>query len=687
MLRFHLKKITLSLFLLIILAAGIILLYQISMDVKPEKPGNRVVVLGIDGMDARLVQTWMEEGSLPNLARLKRHGTFAPLKTTHPAESPVAWAAFATGTNPGKTGIFDFLNRQVKTYQPVFAPTTFVPGKTLFNILPLKKPGYRNNLRGQPFWSYVSENGLKSILLWCPETFPPPAIHGKVLSGMDVPDIKNTHGTFTFYSTEPVPSKRDIPVLHIDFVQNKAQTFLPGPANWLLQDHQEVSVPLLIEKFRDKEVLQITLDGQHQTLSVGQWSDWFEVTFKLNPLVKIRGLVRFYLRSLQPETRLYASPIYLDPRKPYYPISYPGNFARQLVDKVGLFKTLGWKVDTWALNEGYLDERAFLQDAYETLYQQEKIILHLLKTEDYHLFVAVLGVLDRIQHVFWRYIDKNQPEARLPMDPIIAQAINNFYVELDHFIGKVVRHLDSSTILLVVSDHGMTSFRRAINLNTWLWKNGFLRFKTGLDSLPPAGKFFPKVDWFNTKAYALGMSGIYLNVAGREGNGVVWPGKEYESVCEQIRQRLIKWRDYKHGRPVVHQVLRRQEVYQGSEVQHAPDLIVELKPGYRISQVSSLGGFEKQTILDNVRPWSGDHVSVAPERVPGVLFCNRRIINATSPSLLDLAPTILQLLNLPVPSTMEGRSLFQTSSLWQEITHKNSDRKRDGSSLIPNKIL
>lgn len=630
---------------------------------KADKRTPRVVGIGIDGMDATLVEKLLAEGKLPNLAALAAAGTYTRLQTTNPAESPVAWAAFATGSNPGKTGLFGFLERDPQTYLPAYAPTSFIGGKSFFNLLPLKKPRYVNNRKQTSFWEIASKLGIRSTILRCPVAFPPEPIRGAILAGMEVPDIRGTTGTFAFYTSEQLLSNYDEKVIPLQFKNGKARTFVRGPNNWIKGKQEPVQVPLALELVDDPPGLRITLAGQRRVIERGQWSPWFEIEFSMGFMTKVRGIARFYLQSLSPEVKLYLSPINIDPRHPVYPISTPTDFAADLVDAVGLYKTLGWDIDSWALNEGFLDEKAILQDAYQTLRQQEAMALHLLKNSPSDLFITVFGALDRIQHIFWRYIDEQHPlyESRAPEE--IRNAISNFYTELDRIVGNLYAQLDSQAVFMVFSDHGCSSFRRRVNLNTWLLNNNYLALQTHTGEALPEGKFFQGVDWRRTRAYGLGIGGLYLNVAGRERQGHVQQAVDYEKVKQDIIQKLLQLSDEETGAKVVRNVYEREKIYSGPYVAKAPDLLVGLNAGYRVSQTSSLGGLEKEIISDNVRKWSGDHVSVDPALVPGVLFVNRKMALLQEPSIIDIAPTILGLLGVEKPAAMDGHNLLPDRKL------------------------
>lgn len=607
-------------------------------------------------MDPQLLRQFMDAGRLPNLATLAQQGAFTPLQTTNPAESPVAWAAFATGMNPGQTGLFGFLQRDPTNYQPRYAPVTARPGKSLLQLLPLALPAFHNNRKGRPFWQIASEQGRRGILFRSPESFPPVKIQGGILAGMEVPDLRGTTGTFAFYTTDSSRATGDARLIHVHFRDRHARSMIRGPKNWLRQNGATAEIPLLLERMPQQQALRLQIGNHSQTLHPGEWSDWFEMSFPLTPFTTVHGIGRFYLDSLSPELNLYLSPIQADPRRPALPIASPPAFAAQISRTAGLYKTLGWQLDTWAVNEGYLPEKAFLADAFASLRQEERIALSLLeqKNADYILFF--FDGLDRLQHMFWRYLDRRHPFHPAKAPPALQKAIEEYYAELDRIVGALRAHIGENTLLLVFSDHGFVSYRRSFNLNTWLRRNGYQALQD--ESANAKKAFLTGVDWQRTRAYSLGMGGVYINLAGRERDGIVAPGREYEALRRELADKLMQFTDPASGAPVVSRVALREDIYAGAEVAQAPDLVVGLEKGYRISQKSSLGGIEQEICSDNLRRWSGDHATVDPALVPGVLLANHRLPEGVRPSLLDLAPTILGWLEVSVPARLEGQSLF-----------------------------
>ena len=209
-------------------------------------------------------------------------------------------------------------------------------------------------------------------------------------------------------------------------------------------------------------------------------------------------------------------------------------------------------------------------------------------------------------------------------------------------------------MLIVLSDHGFSSFQRGVHLNAWLVQRGYLALKAGVTPGPEAGEFFKHVDWGRTQAYALGIGSMYLNVRGREAEGIVEPAAA-EALALEISHRLTGLVDPALGTEAVRSVKTKREVYAGPYLDDAPDLVVGFAAGYRASWTTALGGIPGVLLEDNVKKWGGDHI-IDPTLVPGVLFMNQPF-QGSDARLIDLAPTILGALSIPKPAVMEGRSL------------------------------
>jgi predicted AlkP superfamily phosphohydrolase/phosphomutase len=399
--------------------------------------------------------------------------------------------------------------------------------------------------------------------------------------------------------------------------------------------------------------------GTPQELEVplGSWSDWLKVKFKHGLLQAVRGLVRFHLVTLEPELELYASPVNFDPDLPLFPISAPPQFAGDLAWRIGLYHTTGMVEDHAGLNNERISEAAFLDQCATAWREREAMMTLALEQFEGGLFYCLFDTPDRVQHMFWRFGEPDHPAHRgKPPGSEFAGVIEECYRRCDAVVGKVLEFADDQTLLIALSDHGFNGFRRGVHLNTWLHDQGFLALQDGIRPGEDAGDLLRYVDWGRTKAYALGLSGIYLNLQGREDQGIV-SLDEADNIKAAIAQGLTGLRDGQRGGELAIRGVRpRDDVYHGPYVAEAPDLLVNYASGYRVSWSSSMGGVAEGYFEDNVKKWSGDHI-IDPALVPGVLFMNRPF-RGDGAHLLDLAPTITTALGVPQGPAMEGKSLL-----------------------------
>jgi predicted AlkP superfamily phosphohydrolase/phosphomutase len=617
----------------------------------------KVLVLGIDGMDPDLLESYLAQGLLPHFARLRENGVYARLATTNPAESPVAWSTFATGTNPGKHGLFDFIHRAPRTYLPDFALVRLEPGRSLTiggTTIPIGAAQYVSQRHGAPFWSLTSEAEVATTVLRCPVTFPPEEVRGRMLSGMGVPDLRGSQGTFSYWTTEPgvETSVQGGKIIAVQQNGGRISTVLSGPSVTQDGERGELTVPFEISVNTSQKQVILHLQWKDVTLREGEWSSWLPVAFRAGLFNKLSGICRFYLKSIEP-LALYGSPVNFAPENPPYPISFPKNYARELAAAIGDFHTQGMPEDTWALNEGRLDEESFLEHCHTIHHEREAMLHYELARFQKGVLVVVFDTVDRVQHMFWRAIDTEHPLYSEELHARYGNVIENWYREVDGLLGDVMQKIDDNTVLIVLSDHGFAPFRRAVHVNTWLRQQGYLRLKENRSEGRGYGQ---DIDWTHTRAYALGIGGVYLNVKGREPQGIVEPGEEAEKLRAVIAAELSSLTDPQNGLSVVRRVYRADEIYKGPEAAQAPDLLVGFERGYRSSWQTALGGVPKELIEDNLKKWSGDHI-VDPKLVPGILLVNRPL-TITNPSLADIAPTILKMVGAVVPETIDGRALW-----------------------------
>lgn len=613
---------------------------------------GRVVVIGLDGLDPGRVRELMRQGRMPNFDGLAQSGTLCDLATTLPPISPVAWSSFQTGVNPGKHNIYDFLNRDLRTYLPELSSARIVESKA---------SGWRRFFAGtrsvrllrksQPFWKILGDHGIFSTVLRVPITFPPERFFGLSLSAMCTPDLRGTQGSFTLFTTDPDEARATTGGLRIHVTRSgdRIDAWLPGPPKPSGHTPGDYHTLLRVRVLDALAGVEIRAGRKRIRLPLRRESDWVRVTFRVGPFTKVSGIVRFRLESLKPHFRLYVSPIHLDPERPAMPISHPLYFSMYLAKLHDLFGTLGLAEDTWGLNSGIVGEEAFLEQAWAIHAERERMLFDALRRMPRGLTVCVFDGPDRIQHMFWRHDVADHPANRNRDTETHRHVIDEMYVRMDELVGRVRKELRAGDVLFVLSDHGFCDFSRGVNLNVWLRENGYLTAKEGV----PSGDYFAGVDWAQTKAYAFGLSGIYINQQGREAKGIVPPG-EAAALRAEIIHKLTGLMDPERQRRAVFEVHDCHREYSGPYVGNGPDVIVGYEKGYRASWENAVGRIDGPLFRDNDRPWSGDHC-VDPALVPGVLLVNRRLKDGLNPSILDFAPTILRLFGVRLPAYFDGK--------------------------------
>jgi len=603
---------------------------------------QKVIVLGIDGMDPGFLERhWT---SLPNLDRLRREGDFRRLGTTIPPQSPVAWSTFITGQDPGGHGIFDFVHRDPATMAPVSAMGETVESRFRLPLGPYELPLWGGKVvtfrKGRAFWELLADRGIPATILRMPTNFPPIRCQCQELAGMGTPDMQGTYGTFTFYTADPSERSRDVPggrIVSVNPAGDTVELPIEGPVNSLRKDRRRTSVTMRVHLDRVAAAARFDLGASRFILREGEWSEWIRAEFPLIPGVKSRGMLRVFAKRLWP-LAIYISPINIDPAEAEIPISVPGSYSRELAAAIGPFYTQGIAEDTAALRHGVFELQDYLAQSRLVAGERMAMLDHALAGFRGGLFFLHFLGIDQNSHVLWgRHEDLLLDTYRL----------------VDAAVGRVMRRAGEAT-LVVMSDHGFAPFNRAMHLNTWLMREGFLT----LDNPANTGdaELFAHVDWSRTQAYALGLNGLYLNLRGRERRGTVASGEEAELVLRVITRRLLEYRDPQSGRPPVARVYSPRQVFRHDALQMAPDLIVGYSPDYRSSWQSALGAVPSATIEDNRDAWIGDHC-IAADQVPGVLLVNRKI-RLANPWLADLTATIVRQFGVPPPAEMRGRTVF-----------------------------
>lgn len=562
----------------------------------------RTLIIGLDAFDPGVFERLSNEGKLPHLTRFADSGGYSRFQVANPPQSEVSWTSIATGLNPGGHGIFDFVHRDpanyglsvslLRTKSGAFG-TQFVPphnAKTLFDS--------------------VADRGYRATVLWWPATFPArPQSPVRSIPGLGTPDIQGRLGVGTLFvedSDRCVNNEAKIRISHLKRAgKGRYLGLLGGPEKKTRQGTHESTAELRLELIDDRSA-RLSLCQHSIDLTVGQWSPVVEIEFKLGLLVSLQALTRVILTSTYPEVRLYALPVQLHPLHSPWRYGTPGSFLKETWRNSGPFLTIGWPQDTAALEEGCITDEQFLALCSSVDTDRERVVMREEDRFDEGVLAAVFDSLDRIQHMYSR----SRPD-------IVA----DWYGRLDRMIGKIAQRLTvpgtDGTTMLIVSDHGFSTFDFKAHVNRWLLEHGYLAStrETRSGSLS-------EVDWSRTKAYAIGLNGIYLNLMGREAKGQV-PSSEYFDTVGALRSDLLNWRG-PDGREVVQRVYCQDEAFEGPLASFGPDLVVGFAPGYRASSQTGLGKWQAATVEANSDHWHSDHC-IDVTAVPGAIFSNRSL--------------------------------------------------------------
>ncbi|MEI6849890.1 MAG: alkaline phosphatase family protein [archaeon] len=585
---------------------------------------KKVLIIGFDGMDYGITKQMMAEGKLPNFKRLADDGSFVKLDTSYPPQTPVAWTVIASGVNPGGTGIFDFIRRDLKSKSA--QGSGYIPE---LGLATFDGSGYQTLVKSIPFWKVTSDAGIPTTIIRWPLTFPPESLNGNMISGLGVPDVRGLLSGYTFYGSEDM--EEDSKNIQVSRNGNKIETFIRGPNINSNGKMSGVNVPMNILIDDNLKSAEFDVGGKKYNVSEGNWSDWISTDFRLGIFKKTSAIYRIYLVNLDP-FKMYVTSMNVAPQNPLFGISYPTNYASSLADQIGNYYTLGQPEETEGYVDGKIDEKAMIEQVNQIQEEREKMFWNgfaNLKKEKSGIYSILFDSSDRMQHVFWNNSVFNNKDGKIG----VSKEVEQFWIESDNFMGKVLDNLDSNTTLLVMSDHGFTSYEESVTVNTFLVNNAFMQQDNGLAN---ENALFQGVKWDNTKAYSLGFNSIYINLKSREKNGIVDPSDK-SKVEDEIISKLENLKD-SSGRKAVYKVYKTEEVYSGSSMADAPDLIVGFNPGFRMSSENAVGGFTKEVITVNDKKWNGDHM-VDPKFVPGVLFSNVKL-NKDEASQLDIAPTI-----------------------------------------------
>jgi predicted AlkP superfamily phosphohydrolase/phosphomutase len=513
---------------------------------------------------------------------------------------------------------------------------------------------------GVPFWNYLDKAKIPSAFYDLPANYPPSeSKHGHhcCLSGMGTPDLLGTYGTYQHYSEDgPVRMKEEPGGQRsmLFFENETAPATLTGPMDSLLKDPVPIEVDFLVHRDVKSNAAVIEIQDHTVVLKQGRWSKWLQIDFPLSqpgPDKPLSGICRFYLQEVAPNFRLYVTPINIDPSDPLLPITEPADFSKEISSDLGLFYTTGFQEDHKALSNHVFNEAEYAEQAQIVLNERMNLLNYALDRYDDGLLFFYFSSTDLQSHMFWWDSDEEHPTRSSDQAQKYFEHLKDIYRTADKVVDRIVKEYGDQARILVMSDHGFANFKRQFNLNTWLRDNGYL-------GPADATSIMTDVDWSQTRAYGLGINGLYLNLEGREKFGIVKPA-EKDALLNELVEKLEAVRDV-DGKQVIKKVRRSDQTYHGPHTALAPDLIVGYRRGYRAAWTTCLGNMDKEVFSDNDSAWSADHCCDSSE-VPGILFSNYPIAKE-APSLIDLAPTILARFGLNKPKTMTGIDIFNSTN-------------------------
>jgi predicted AlkP superfamily phosphohydrolase/phosphomutase len=565
----------------------------------------KTLILGFDSFDPALFEAMVGENQLPNLEKFTHHGGYSRLEVASPPQTEVSWTSIATGADPGGHGIFDFVHRDPATYM------------AYVSILPMRTTPMGEQFvapyTAKTFFEEAADLGYPATALWWPAMFPArPELPVNTLPGLGTPDIRGQLGVGTLFTTEEESKKKTRLEKLVSAGRGHFTASLPGPQTKGREGPETIRLELALDMLDDSSA-RLTIDGQQIDLRLGQWSDIVVLRFKAGMLFSIHAITRFLLTSLGSVTRLYALPLQIHPLHSAWHYASSRSFSKKLWNDVGPYLTLGWPQDTTALEDGCIDDNQFLELCQMIFARRVQILYYLMKDFREGVLASIFDDLDRIQHMFFHN--------RLDV-------VKDWYRHLDAFVGEVstkVAAWSGKCRYLILSDHGFTVFEQKVHLNRWLLDNGYLFTTNG-------GGDLGDVDWQKSRAYAVGLNSLYLNVEGREGQGRA-RAEDVEPLLSEIQTRLLTWQD--GGHPVVQRVRLKHETYSGPYTRFGPDLLVGYASGYRGSAETGLGKIPAASLEPNTDHWGADH-SMDADIVPGVIFANRDLRDFGGISFRDI---------------------------------------------------
>jgi len=367
--------------------------------------------------------------------------------------------------------------------------------------------------------------------------------------------------------------------------------------------------------------------------------------------------------------------------------TYPPEFEEEIRKKIGRYNVFFSSLSS-------KNPESLLEDLMDTLDQRVRLVKYLWDEKSPDFLMMVDNGTDRAEHELWKFIDPMNPLYNPRNVEKYGNPLLKYYQYVDQKLQEILNLLDEETILIVMSDHGQSSLRKFVNLNLFLIEEGFMVIKSKIfsklkfflfnhgltpsnlyrflkkigierlatDRVSPAkrllilNRFFfstSDIEWSKTKAFASGVTGaITLNVKGRQPMGIVNPGTEYENIREEIINKLSELKDPETGDYVVRKVYKREEIYEGPYLNQAPDIIATPNDYY---EFFGMHGFSFNKVIDYTFANSGEHT------LNGIFIAVgegiKRGVEIEGANIIDLAPTILHIMNLPIPIHMDGKVL------------------------------
>ncbi len=568
----------------------------------------RTVIVGFDSFDPAIFERLLESGNTPNLAKYANDGGYSRLEVCSPPQTEVSWTSIATGVDPGSHGIFDFVHRD---------PATYIP---YVSILPTRQSALGEQFlppyTTRTLFEEAAEMGYPATALWWPALFPArPEIPVATIPGLGTPDIRGQLGVGTYLTTEPAEKKK-VKVLKLEPAgKGKFNGSLEGPSTKTKDGIKPLVQPVSVDVLDDRSV-RLTVGKQKLDLKLGVWSPILEVQFPGGFAYTVHAITQVILTEVKQRLSLYFLPLQIHPLHSPWHYATPPSLVKDAWKNTGPFLTLGWPQDTNALEDGCITDEQFLSLCDSIFESRKRIYYRRLDGFKEGVLAGIFDCLDRVQHMFLR----DRPDL-----------VEQWYGKLDGFVGQVQSRIDSLGLdkvrFLILSDHGFKTFEHKVHLNHWLKHNGYLTLAE------PDGNDLSKVDWEKTTAYALGLNSLYLNVAGREGRGIV-QAAELEALLAEIRGKLLDWKT-PDGETIISRVLLKHEAFTGPYSRLGPDLVIGYAPKYRASSDTGLGRIGAVSLEANHDHWGADHC-IDSNMVPGVLFANRDVKNMPGLSFRDI---------------------------------------------------